>query len=319
MCLEVQGRKADAFGAYISAVQHLTSISTLSLPTTTFLDSPSSSGNKSALTLPNSTSSFESHREVHRWLSTSLLRASILSASGNKPDMDQTLRILRTYHLVARCWPSGFKMKQRGFMMGLYLRGLHARFPGDEENGSKAGSESGLFLMSVQSKGATGGSKVAVWNQEVREAIQSRQGSLSETTKFPRAGEVNHQVESFMDDCVSLWERGGCGVQLGRDVTQILWWGMSLTFHSQSLLRHLTRLLQATGSHSDAKRTFELYVQLVLKARQTAQPDVSLKLQAQEVHQVHQLLPPVDLVRRLPILLPTHQEITFKVIRMRIS
>lgn len=53
---------------------------------------------------------------------------------------------------------------------------------------------------------------------------------------------------------------------------------MSFTFQSQSLLRNLTRLLYATAAHADARKTFELYVQIVLKARETAQPERALEL-----------------------------------------
>ena len=44
------------------------------------------------------------------------------------------------------------------------------------------------------------------------------------------------------------------------------------------MLRHLTRLLVAVGDSVDARRTFELYVDLVLKARETQQPEISLQL-----------------------------------------
>ena len=57
-----------------------------------------------------------------------------------------------------------------------------------------------------------------------------------------------------------------------------MWWGTRLTFHSQRILRHLTRLLLASGEYADAKRTFLLYVQLVIKGRQTSAGDVSLQL-----------------------------------------
>jgi CheY-like chemotaxis protein len=53
---------------------------------------------------------------------------------------------------------------------------------------------------------------------------------------------------------------------------------MSFTFQSQSLLRNLTRLLYATAAYADARKTFELYVQIVLKARETAQPERALEL-----------------------------------------
>lgn len=56
-----------------------------------------------------------------------------------------------------------------------------------------------------------------------------------------------------------------------------MWWGTRSTFHSQRILRHLTRLLIASGEYSDAKRTFLLYVQLLTKGRQTSAGDVSLQ------------------------------------------
>jgi hypothetical protein len=56
-----------------------------------------------------------------------------------------------------------------------------------------------------------------------------------------------------------------------------MWWGTRSTFHSQRILRHLTRLLLASGEYSDAKRTFLLYVQLLTKGRQTSAGDVSLQ------------------------------------------
>lgn len=43
-------------------------------------------------------------------------------------------------------------------------------------------------------------------------------------------------------------------------------------------MRHLVRLLLANGDYSQAKRTFILYVELVMKSRQTSAGDVSLQL-----------------------------------------
>jgi hypothetical protein len=82
---------------------------------------------------------------------------------------------------------------------------------------------------------------------------------------------------SFSNLCVSLADLDSA---LARDAITILWWSMTLTFQSQSILRHLTRLLTSVGDAKDAKRTFELYVQLVLKARQTHHPEITLSLQA---------------------------------------
>jgi tetratricopeptide (TPR) repeat protein len=106
---------------------------------------------------------------------------------------------------------------------------------------------------------------------------------LAETTTFPRAGEVNWRVARFVESCVQMWERAGYGQYHAKEVIKILWWAIEMTFHSQSVLRHLARLLHATGQHQDARRIFEIYVKLVLKARQTAQPDVVLQLKSNKV------------------------------------
>lgn len=56
-----------------------------------------------------------------------------------------------------------------------------------------------------------------------------------------------------------------------------MWWATSQTFNSQPTLRYLTRLLLASSSPLDARRTFTLYVQLCTKARETAQGDKSIE------------------------------------------
>jgi hypothetical protein len=56
-----------------------------------------------------------------------------------------------------------------------------------------------------------------------------------------------------------------------------MWWATRLTFHSQRILRHLTRLLLASDNYVEAKKTFCLYVQLVSKSRQTQAGDTTLQ------------------------------------------
>lgn len=56
-----------------------------------------------------------------------------------------------------------------------------------------------------------------------------------------------------------------------------MWWATRLTFHSQRVLRHLTRLLLASGSFTESKRTLFLYVQLVSKSRETQAGDTTLE------------------------------------------
>ena len=48
-----------------------------------------------------------------------------------------------------------------------------------------------------------------------------------------------------------------------------LWWATRLTFNSQRVLRHMSRLMHSSGDHDLAKRTLRLYVQVVTKERET--------------------------------------------------
>jgi hypothetical protein len=107
------------------------------------------------------------------------------------------------------------------------------------------------------------------------EAFNQGQQLLSGTTTFPRAGTLNIPVRRFTEACVALAD---IHTPFAKDVVAILYWAMTLTFQSQSLLRHLTRLLAASGSFADAKRHFELYVKIVLKDRETKSPEISLQL-----------------------------------------
>ena len=209
---------------------------------------------------------FESHREVHRQLSMALTRAAIIS-SRSPNSLTQTLRILRTYHAYSYSWSSAFRPIQRQRILLLYLRALLAAYP----PAGVACVDPYLFFET----GSIAQPARMVWRREVSEAMRLGRNLLTGTTSFPRAGAVNAPVADFAKLCVALYDRDQA---FAREVISILWWAMTLTFHSQSVLRQLTRLLAAVGDSLDARRTFELYVQLVLKARQTAQPEISLQL-----------------------------------------
>lgn len=206
--------------------------------------------NELMATVPNSTD-FASRREALRWLSKALARATVIS--GRSDDLQRTLRFARAYHTIGRDWPIPFRPKQRQAMLDIYLQALQADRPP---------------------------TPILRWQKETRSALIHGQRLLGGTTTFPRAGETNWAVINFIERSVELWEDGGMQQDDARQVISILWWAMTLTFNSHALLRHLTRLLCATEAFSDARRTFELYVQLVLKARQTAQPDTPLRLEA---------------------------------------
>lgn len=217
-------------------------------------------------------SSFSTYREAHRWISRALSRGTVISARSTH--LHTTLAFARTYHLIAREWPTSFRPRQRQVMLSIYLRVLHAAYMPYPALPPKKGTRWFVFDKEFPAKG----SMADIWLRESRAVMSQGQRLLNETTKFPKAGEVNWLVVNFIQRCVELWERSGLLEQEARETIKLMWWAMNLTFQSHSLLRHLTRLLQATEAYEDARRTFELYVQLVLKAKQTAQPELSLQL-----------------------------------------
>ena len=249
----------QALQSYLSTIPLVRSLSSFPFPLPPYL-----------LTSPAQPSRlpFETHREVHRHIATSLCRASIISSRLSNAIL-QTLRILRTFHAYSTSWPAGFRPRQRQRMLQLYLRALLAGYP------SAGAATDSPYLADEVTVAASTLSARSTWRKEVSEAIRIGRILLSTTTTFPRAGSINAPVTAFTHLCVSLANK--CPL-LSREVISVLWWAQTLTFQSHLVLRHLTRLLAAVGDSVDARRTFELYVQLVLKARQTQQPEVSLQL-----------------------------------------
>ncbi|EIW68009.1 hypothetical protein TREMEDRAFT_44986 [Tremella mesenterica DSM 1558] len=233
-----------AFESYLSVIPLLKLFKQYNPPFPTYLSTPKTQ---------NTALPFDRYREVFRFISTALTRAAIITSRANRPIIN-ILRIVRTYHALSSSWPPAFRPVQRQRMLLLYLRALHAGYP-----------PSGASPLPAR----------MVWRKEVIEAMRTGRQLLATTTTFPRAGSVNAPVTAFTDLCVALYDT--CPL-LVKEVLGVLWWSMTYTFQSQSVLRHLTRLLAASGDATDARRTFELYVGLVLKSRQTAQPEVSLQL-----------------------------------------
>ncbi|WVR03497.1 hypothetical protein IAU60_000488 [Kwoniella sp. DSM 27419] len=249
-----------AIASYLAVVPLLSSLASFTLPRPTYLNAQTSQKPV-----------FEPYREVFRYLSTALSRATIICArasSGEHMNQALALRMVRTYHAFSSSWPPTFRPVQRQRMLLLYLRTLGVS---SERNTAEA-----PLLYDV---GATG-SATAPWYKEVVEAIRQGRTLLSATTSFPRAGSMNKPVIAFTGLAVSLYSKS---TSLGREVISVLWWAMTLTFQSQTILRHLTHLLSDVGDSTDARRVFELYVQLVLKSRQTQQPESSLQLRDRHI------------------------------------
>lgn len=256
MSLELgHGAASEALEMYLSIPPLLDSLEGYTRTTPAYLSSSSTSSTKTP---------FDLHREAHRYLSTAMSRAAVLSSRTE--NLTRSLRILRTYHSLSVSWAPSFRPTQRQRVLLLYLRALQAGYPIPNV---------ACAMPYLIDTGSSDLSARQVWQKEVIDAIRQGQQLLNSTTTFPRAGTINLPVIRFTEACVALAD---IHTPFAKDVVAVLYWAMTLTFQSQSILRHLTRLLATSGSFTDAKRTFELYVQIVLKDRETKQPEISLQL-----------------------------------------
>lgn len=246
-----------ALQCYVEAVGLLDKLSTSPLQSPSYLMPP----NMKQPPVP----SFDSQREVLRHVSTALTRAAVISARGS--DTHYTLRILRTYHALAVNWPGSFRAIQRQRMLALYMAALQSSYPAPGTTALEP------YLLTGHNSGRTGR---ATWRNEVSDALRGGQRLLGDTTKFPRAGQVNMPVTEFAAQAAAFPDHAP---QLASDAIATLWWATNLTFQSQSILRHLVPLLCTSGDPTEARRTFELYVELVLQSRMTDDPDNPLKLE----------------------------------------
>lgn len=247
---------ARALQCYLAAVELLNDFSMSPLTTPSYLQPPN------AVRPPSVPA--EASREPLRWASTALARAAVISAHSN--DVTLLLRILRTYHALTGNFPSSFRPRQRQGMLNLYLSALYSTYPAP-------GTTVAEPLLTVG--GAQGQTARAMWRAEVAEAFHSGRRLLSDTTHFPKAGKMNIPVIEFADQVAAFPNRTPA---VTREAIAVLWWATTLTFQSQSILRHLTRHLTSVGDNIEAQRVFELYVGIVLKARETEDPESPLEL-----------------------------------------
>ncbi|KAF5376499.1 hypothetical protein D9615_008660 [Tricholomella constricta] len=213
------------------------------------------------LTSPASnTKAFLQHRELWRWVERLLWRAIIVSAriadDGSGLHEMGVWPWLRQYSTWSRFWPATFRTAHRSTVSVLYLRAFILR-----HHPVHADSTSG-----TREKGQ-------VWLPTARTVVKDYRAILSASTKFPHAGERNVRVEDFVDLCMGVWEAGGLGGEGAGWVLDVLWWATRLTFNSHRVLRHMTRLLHASGDTALARRTLLLYVQVVGKAYEASRID----------------------------------------------
>ncbi|TYJ56742.1 hypothetical protein B9479_002512 [Cryptococcus floricola] len=243
-----------AIQSYLSTIPLLQSSQSFTLPIPSYLGKS-----------PAKVASFEAHREVFRFISTALARAAVLSShESGQEARQQGLQILRTFHALSSNWPSGFRPVQRQKLLILYLRALHS-----------SPFTSGPLLYASPAPTVP---PAQLWHSEVVHALTQGKNLLNHTTSFPRAGAVNHPVLLFATLSTHLYSLSPHS-SLSETTLDLLWWSMTLTFQSQSILRNLLRVMVDRKDWVDAKRIFGLYVDLALKARQTMSPEVNLQLQ----------------------------------------
>lgn len=205
---------------------------------------------------------------------------------------------LRHYNNCSAFWPPTFRSKHRSTVCVIHLRAFVLRF-----GGAPSMPPSPSPLPSISSKSSLPTNQQRSWRAEALEVVNAYRSVLTATTTFPRAGERNVAVEEFAEIAVALWEAGwvvnhGAGKQAREGVSEdlgaswvidLLQWSQTLTFNSSLVLRHLTRLLYlsatspvapAPKNNMLAKRTLQLYIQVVGKAWEASKEGVGEDMDA---------------------------------------
>ncbi|KAF8321268.1 hypothetical protein DL93DRAFT_2052034 [Clavulina sp. PMI_390] len=171
---------------------------------------PSSHGSISttAKSEKSDAASFRDQRELWRWVER-LLRRRAIVASQRLP-VEVALPYLKIYRDYAYRWPPTFRPIGAAAVFSLYLRGLCLAPPFPRPTSLSISNSTSL-------PSPTSGSVVAArrktWYQDAHECAEQLQKTLEASTVFPRAGEVNWDVNDFVDLCMGIWERGGCDEQ----------------------------------------------------------------------------------------------------------
>ncbi|KAN0125978.1 hypothetical protein V8E52_001185 [Russula decolorans] len=247
--------------AYLSATQALSTIEgnfSPSIPPNA-LHSPSSG------TVHVIDPSFTRYRELWRWVEC-LLRRAIITASRTCSLNGEQESILWTlfsqYQTYSTYWPQTFRAKHRSTVSVLFIRALVLRARLTEHLPS---------ILHAHFRPAN--SDVPVTPSTVaRRAIQDYRDVLNSSTRFPKAGECNIQVEDLTDLCVAVWEAGGSKSSDAAWVMDILWWATRLTFNAPRVFRHMMRISEASGDTILAARALRLYVHTVGKAKLARKP-----------------------------------------------
>ena len=130
--------------------------------------------------------SFSTFRELWRWVSRLLWRATVIAARTNT----NLWTWLSHYSACSQYWPANFRPKHRSAINTVYLRALVLSSPSSLVQDRRSG-------------------KLPPWLHTARTVINEYRAILAVSTRFPKAGERNVKVEEFVDLCVAVWEVSG--------------------------------------------------------------------------------------------------------------
>ncbi|KAH7100390.1 hypothetical protein BKA62DRAFT_750276 [Auriculariales sp. MPI-PUGE-AT-0066] len=186
--------------------------------------------------------------ELARWSERALWRFVCLTVTDGQ-SFDQVLDALRTYLSHSARWPAPFRPRHRSTLLRLHLHVLSLN-PPPSWTSSKPGR--------------------LQWLHETRTTVSELRSVLTGSMSFPGSGKRNIPVEKFVDTCVRLWEVGGANADQADWVIDVMYWAMRYTFNSTRIMRHMTRLLAASGDISFSKRILDMYVKLMQHARKAS-------------------------------------------------
>lgn len=141
-------------------------------------------------------SSFTRYRELWRWIERLLWRGIILSCKqcSEQETVNSLLwTFLDHYRACSIYWPANFRTNHRSTIAVLHLRALILRARG-----------SAPIHPTARDVG-----KAPAWLSTARSVAQDYRSVISVSTRFPKAGVRNVNVEEFVDLCVAVWEEGG--------------------------------------------------------------------------------------------------------------
>lgn len=166
---------------------------------------------------------FHQLRELWRWVERLLWRAVVLScrtADQKRPE-SQLWQWFEHYASCSAYWPPNFRTAHRSTVYSLHIRALILKSGGLPclSHHVSQQSLSPSLATSTSTTPTQSESEYTPshnWIHSARSIVQDYRAILTASTKFPRAGEQNMEVENFVDLCVAVWEtHGAVGEQTG--------------------------------------------------------------------------------------------------------